>query len=382
MWKTFRIGLLSIVCLICLECCASPTATEEAKTIIVTVEEVTIEPEITEAPSVTDEPTVTSEPTTTPESVPTVELVGITVDGINYPYWVTRAIDLVFVGAAETYINNDDYAPADFGGHVEQMARVLNGENAIRSVLNFDGVLNELPPTAPDPLDWIVTHPWMLNVYATNYAYAHTQPYGESNTCSVGLPDEWVILPTEDITESEFHPGSTTPAVAWDCNIAVSTLGISLDVAAIVHGEIQQDVAQYNVFSSHHARYDGLLHEFSHAAFVISDEALTTVKQAQVMYANVYQKCTGIPGNDPYYCTSSTPDYCRGDCSGCSGSECVPMGNDPSYVRCKPDNDATNLMYLATPAYYDSANWSKFEYKCNARKRVIYIWNYCFHGGC
>ena len=98
----------------------------------------------------------------------------------------------------------------------------------------------------------------------TDYEYSQVIPASEDK-CDPGLPPDWA---------SESNVKYDGPA--WGCNIALSTAPeLLLNIGFIVHGGNVQDKSKFNLFSAEYNSYAAILHELSHAAFVMSDEAPT-----------------------------------------------------------------------------------------------------------
>lgn len=198
-----------------------------------------------------------------------------------------------------------------------------------------------------------------FSYYVTDFEYDQATPAG--TTCNPGLPAAWVPSPNT--------PVSDLPA--WDCNIALSTAGsVSLNLGMIVHRQNTQDRSKFNLFSSEYNSYAAILHELSHAAFVMSDEYPPP-------------GVSGPPGG--YFSPPTYPNVYLGDssCGGiCSGSSCVKVGIS-SYYRCQPADDATNLMYFSPqPTPGDNGLWNLFQHQCASRDRLDYIYGLCSSGGC
>lgn len=192
-----------------------------------------------------------------------------------------------------------------------------------------------------------------FSYYVTDYEYPGPTPT-DSASCNPGLPSSWA-------------PAQNTPVAdmpAWDCNIALSTASVSLNLGMIVHRESVQDRSKYNLFSSEYNSYAAILHELSHAAYVMSDEA-------EAMGAGRFR-----PVHHPnIYLNDST---CAGDCP----SSCMRIGVSVWY-RCQPADDSTNLMFFfpqPTPGANDG--WDAYELKFASQDRLQYLHAECNRGRC
>lgn len=191
-----------------------------------------------------------------------------------------------------------------------------------------------------------------LQYYVTDYEYPQATPTGTG--CNPGLPASWA-------------PEKNTPVndmPAWDCNIAVSTAHVSLNLGMIIHRQSVQDRSKYNLFSSEYNSYAAILHELSHAAFVMSDEAdaLGAARFGPAHDPNVYKNDGG----------------CNGTCPG----QCQKIGTT-IYYRCVPSSDATNLMYfMPQPTPGVNTGWNNYQYQFGSANRLQYIYGLCQQGEC
>lgn len=257
------------------------------------------------------------------------------VEGIPYTNFTyhhpKKALDLLIM-------NSPDYEdPEDFYNDVRPMMHEVFG---IRNVLDFD-------PAARFP----------FNYYVTSFQYPALTPEEQNSLC----------LPRAPVPPSN-TPGPNVHLPAWNCNIALSTIGtngVSLDLGLIIHKGDIQDSSQFNLFSSEHNSYATILHELSHAAFAMSDE---------------YKGLAGKfhPKNHPNVYRTKNKSSCDAACP----NKCVPI-EDTDLYRCKPADDTTNLMYFfSQPTPGANAGWSDYRYHFSSEDRLKYIYGECAKGEC
>jgi hypothetical protein len=174
---------------------------------------------------------------------------------------------------------------------------------------------------------------------------------------------------------------------AWDCNLALSTAGVELDVGFVVHTQQITDRNRYNLFTAEYNSYAAILHELSHAAFVMSDEAPSVLESGRFLttvYPNVFS--IQIPGQQAL-CESTCAEY---------GGQCVDIPRidqdkkviqeKSGYARCEmegQDTNENNLLYFnPQPNPGGNENWWNYDYYFEAVKRLDYIYRLCNQAKC
>ena len=256
------------------------------------------------------------------------------VEGTSIPTRpVTQTLDLLILGCSSDY--GSESLDTFYGDVKPFMHEVFGAPNILGDTGSY---------AAP------------FSYYVTDHKYPQPTPM-PGNTCNPGLPASWA--PSTPNT-----PVNNLPA--WDCNIALSTAGISLNLGFIVHRVNVQDSNKFNMFSSEYNSYAAILHELSHAAFVMSDEAPTGAGRF-------------LPDDHPnIYLASNCNGVCSGNCGSISNTiyrRCVPT---PS-----PTADATNVMYFyPQPTPGDNSTWNDYQYYFGSVQRLQYIYTTCANGGC
>jgi hypothetical protein len=199
-----------------------------------------------------------------------------------------------------------------------------------------------------------------LNYYVTDRQYPHPTPQG-GDECYPGLPDIWA--PTTPTNVPDMN------APAWNCNIALSTAGVGLNLGLIVHRTPAPDRNKQNLFSSEYNSYAAILHEMSHAAFAMADEAPAGRGRFRPAdHPNVFRTSDELSA-----CQAACPGHC-GDIDS-TYSRCIPT---PS-----PTADQGNLMwFFPPPAPGDNATWDQYRYHFQSIDRLDHIMDICQSGGC
>lgn len=256
------------------------------------------------------------------------------------------ALNLIFLASPDY----DDSSATDYGEHVQAIIRDVFG--------------------APNPLNRNATYGQRLRpfkFYATEYRYAAATP---RKGCDFGLPVEWAPSSSN---------GRDVDAPAWDCNLALSTASVELDVGFVMHKADLPDLNKYNLFSSEYNSYATILHELSHAAFAMSDEAPSVVQGGAFFprdYPNIFHA-----QNERALCEVACKKY---------ASSCIDIpkvdrdgqildASQSGFLHCSlsPEEDASNLMYFfPQPLPGDNANWAdRFDYRYASIERLRYIFN-------
>lgn len=273
------------------------------------------------------------EPVSSPSANPQILRV-ISMDGTEIPARASKnALDLLIMGSQPDY---GGLALDQFYADIKPFLRdVFGGSSAI------GGTGYSTP----------------FNYYVTDYEYGGATPTG--STCNPGLPPNWA--PAQNTAVSDLP--------AWDCNIALSTASVSLNLGLIIHRRNLQDKSKYNLFSSEFNSYAAILHELSHAAFVMSDEANapSAGRFATKHYPNIYN-----------HLNSQSPSTCNGICPG----KCSQIGTTVNY-RCQPTSDKTNLMHFQPqPTPGVNTGWDSYGYEFDSVNRLQYIYDLCTAGEC
>jgi len=267
-------------------------------------------------------------------------------DRMQAPY--ACALDLVFIPSPD-YTSDSSTL---FAEHVQAIIQAVFG---VKNALNRQDMYTD--PIRP------------FAFYVTDYHYA--QNTSQNGKCNPGLPIEWA--PSEGNLEDIDLP-------AWDCNIALSTAGVELDLGFIVHQKSEPDRNRFNLFSSEYNSYAAILHELSHAAFVMSDEAPSPDNSGRFQ-----------PKHFPNVYTNVIKKTCEDIC----GTSCVEIKKLNSngqleqaasgFYRCAPSGplDATNLMYFyPQPQPGNNATWSEYDYEYSSSDRLQYIYEKCNAAKC
>jgi hypothetical protein len=194
-----------------------------------------------------------------------------------------------------------------------------------------------------------------FNFYVTDYEYSQATPAG--GKCDLGLPPEWAS-----------EPNFSYDGPAFDCSIALSTAPSTaapeLNIGFIVHRGNVPDRNKFSLFSAEYNSYAAILHELSHAAFVMSDEAPIAAGR---------------------FFPTSYPNLYNGTCppNSCAGGSCESIGSGYSHCTGAAGND-TNLMYFATPVPPGSnSGWGSYGYQFASIDRLNYIYTEkCAKGLC
>jgi hypothetical protein len=258
------------------------------------------------------------------------------------------ALDLLFVPSP-------DYTRPTAARFVEHLQVI------IRDVFGAGNALNR-PGLYADPF-----RPFRF--YVTDYRYETNTP--QPGKCHPGLPPEWA--PAEQNLGDVDLP-------AFDCNLALSTAGVELNLGLIIHQQPVPDRSRFNLFSSDYNSYAAVLHELSHAAFVMSDEAPSPDNSGRFQpkhYPNVYanvlrQACEAVCGTSCVEIKQWTSTV---------GEASAPSG----FFRCQPPApiDTANLMYFyPQPAPGDNATWMEYRYQYASTDRLQYIYEKCNNAQC
>ena len=239
-----------------------------------------------------------------------------------------KALDILIMGAGSC---------TDSSGNPCQLYEVV--KPFMRDVFGAPNVLGAAPYGGP------------FNFYVTDYKYSQAIPASEDK-CDPGLPNGWVP-----------SPNYSYDGPAFDCNIALGSAAPHLNLGFIVHGGNVQDKNRLNLFSAEYNSYAAILHELSHAAFVMSDEA---------------------PTGAGHFFPTSYPNLYNGPCpsSACATPSCESIGSGFSHCTGAAGND-TNLMYFATPVPPGSNNgWGNYVYQFASINRLAHIYQLCTNGDC
>ena len=261
------------------------------------------------------------------------------------------------------FMPSPDYAgatEADFSEHVQ---RIITDVFGSESPLNRHSGYGQ--PLRP------------FSFLVTEFRYPENTP--ASGACSPGLPAEWV--PSEpDLADVDLP--------AWDCNIALSTAGVELDVGFIVHTDPENDRNRYNLFSAEYNSYAAILHELSHAAFVMSDEAPSPLESGRFLTTSFPNVFSVQSQEQRAVCDATCAEY---------DSECVDIPRidrdgqiiegQSVYARCEASAESVgterNLLHFAPqPAPGENEDWSDYDYFFEAVKRLDYIYRICNRAEC
>jgi hypothetical protein len=266
------------------------------------------------------------------------------------------SLDLLFMPSPD-YAGD---AEIDFSEHVQQIITDVFGSE---SPLNrHTGYGQPLRP---------------FSFFVTEFRYPENTP--ASGACSPGLPEEWVP-PEPNLADVDLP--------AWDCNVALGTAGVELDVGFIVHIEPENDRNRYNLFSSEYNSYAAILHELSHAAFVMSDEAPSALESGRFLthsYPNVFS----VQSQEQQAFCEAT---CAAHDSVCVGIPRIDRNGEiiegqSIYARCgvpdESEGEENNLLFFyPQPLPGENDNWADYDYFFEAVNRLDYIYRICNRAGC
>lgn len=205
-----------------------------------------------------------------------------------------------------------------------------------------------------------------LNIYVTDHRYGAelngepaALPVDDETQCDLGLPKEWV--PNDG--EANYH------GPAWDCNVALSTGNMALNLGLIIHRQPLTDRQRANLVSSEYNSFTTVLHELSHAAFAISDEYDGGGHFETADFPNVFRR-ESPDGNHP----RCSPEQCAGRCQQISANSL--------YERCVDLNEAEfNRFNLMNAVRSDGPEWQSYRYYFNAERRRDFVWTLCSQEG-
>jgi hypothetical protein len=267
------------------------------------------------------------------------------------------ALDLIFVASP-------DYRGAmeqRYAGHVQEIILNVFG---VPNSLNRNGNFGQ--PLRP------------FRFYATEYRYPDTTLAGTTG-CSPGLPSAWV--PGSDTVDPE--------APSWDCNLALSTAGVELNVGFVMHTAPLYDRSRYNLFTAEYNSYAAILHELAHATFVLPDEgpfapSETGLRWILKEFANIFLVSNAA---QRAACEQTCAETYRGHCVDIFFLDAAgELTNHPTnFARCEAaeGESASNLMYFyPQPAPGENEHWAEFAFYYGAANRTQYIYDKCRRAAC
>lgn len=267
------------------------------------------------------------------------------------------ALDLIFV-ASPDYRGPDE---ALYTTHVQDI--ILNVFGKPNSLNRHGGFGQALRP---------------FRFYVTEYRHSSTALSG-GDGCSPGLPGDWA--PGSDQVDRD--------APAWDCNIALSTAGVELNVGFVMHIQPLYDRSRYNLFTAEYNSYAAILHELSHATFVMPDEGPLAPSEGGLRW--VLKEFTNLflvtNAEQRAACEQTCAETYRGQCVDIFFLDATGLltSRPTNFARCQvvEGESDSNLMYFyPQPAPGENETWATFDFYHGAVGRTQYIFDKCGKAQC
>jgi hypothetical protein len=244
------------------------------------------------------------------------------------------SLSMVFLASPDYGSNDNSYS--------EHVQTILGAVFGARNMINRNGAYgNRLRP---------------FSFYATEYRYDETTPI--AGECNPGLPVEWAPAQSN---------GRDVNVPAWDCNLALSTAAVEVDIGLVIHKTDLPDRNRYNLFSSEYNSYAAIMHELSHATFAMSDEAPSALQGGAFFpekYPNIF-RMRDQRAQCELVCQqyqSSCVDIPKVDREGA-----IIPASQSGFLHCSTaaDDDIRNLMYFyPQPTPGDNQEWAdRFDYR-------------------